>query len=394
MGRDAMDKTNKFVLVGCFFFFCFVGISLIPLKLCAELQKNETLAIGVATIIKGNLAQAKENAISEALMKGLENYLLRRLGSKAMVNNFQRVVYDIIPRARDKIENFNILAEDQIENEYKVLLRIRINEKLLEKGLTEAGVVVSEGPPLRALFLVSEWREGSAHYWWEDPEMHSSLSLTELALHKAFQKSGLSPINRTLSLPDTTGLSESLRYPDLDDPGALEWGKLFTADVVIYGKMELFEEKEAFLSEKILDVNQRTQISQSMESEQIVQGSRGKQATTKAIDRLVNRLAERLTPTIIRYAASDRARVHQLEVTLSDLSSYRQFRLFRDFLKRDVAGVKSVRQSRVRKNSISIAVDFQGDRNGFVERVLKHENLPFPIKLEQKEEEGIFFQVM
>jgi hypothetical protein len=158
--------------------------------------------------------------------------------------------------------------------------------------------------------------------------------------------------------------------------------------------MELFEEKEAFLSIKILDVNQRTQISQSMESEQIVQGSRGKQATTKAIDRLVNRLAGRLTPTIIRYAASDRARVRQLEVTLSDLSSYRQFRLFRDFLKRDVTGVKSVRQSRVRKNSISIAVDFQGDRNGFVERVLKHENLPFPMKLEQKEEEGIFFQVM
>lgn len=394
IGRGAMENMNKLVLICCFFFVCFVGNSLFPVKLCAKLQKNEMLAIGAATVLDGNLAQAKENAISQALTKGLESYLLRQLGSKGMVNNFQRVIYDIIPQAREKIENFNILAEDQIEGEYRVLVRLRINEKLLDKGLTEAGVVLSEGPPLRALFLVSEWREGAAHYWWEDPEMPSSLSPTELSLHRAFQKRGLSPINRTLSVPDTTGSAESLRFAELEDSGALEWGKLFSADAVVFGKMEIFGEREAFLTIKVLDVNQGVQISQSMESEQIALGSEGKQAPIKAIDRLVNRLAARMAPTIIRYAASDRAKVRQLEVTLRGLSSYKQFRLFRDFLRRDVVGVKSVRQTRVRKNSISIAVDFKGDRNEFVERILKHENLPFSVNLEPTEAEGIFFEVM
>jgi hypothetical protein len=389
-----MKNMKKPIVIYCFFCVWFIGYALLPLKAGAELQENEMLAMGAATVVDGNLAQAKENAISQALAKGLENYLLHKLGTEGMANNFQRVIYGVLPEAREKIENFNILAEDETEGEYRVLLRLRINEKLLAKGLEESGVLLSEGPPLKALFLVSEWREERIYHWWEDPEMQPSLSPTELALHRAFQKRGLRPINRTLSVPDTTGLPDSLRSADLEPSGALAWGRLFSADVVLFGKMEILTEREAFLTVKVLDVAQGALISRSMETEKIAGGSEGKRATMRAIDRLANRLAARMTPTIIRYAAADRAKVRQLEVTLSGLSSYRQFRMFRDFLRRDVAGVASVRQTRVRKNAISMAVGFKGDPNAFVERVLRHENLPFSVNLAPAQGEGIFFEVL
>jgi len=56
-------------------------------------------------------------------------------------------------------------------------------------------------------------------------------------------------------------------------------------------------------------------------------------------------------------------------------------------------GVKSVRQIRVRKNSISIAVEFQGDRYRFLDRVLNHENLPFHLNIAETEEGNILLKV-
>ena len=390
MKKNVLRTAYDFFIVCCL--FCFLWLSLLPAAMAAKPGENEILAIGTATVKDGNLAKAKESAISDALTKGVENYLLHRLGSEGVANNFQRIIHDILPRAKAKVENFNILSEDQTGEEYKVLIKLRVNEKVIDEKLREAGVVVTEGPPIKVLFLVSEWKGGTAYYWWRDPETYSSMSGTELVLHNVFQKRGLGPINRTLKVPDT-GYSESLNHVDLQEVGALEWGRLFSADVVIYGQSEIIGKKEVSLALKALDVNQGAQISQTVAFEKIKKGSKGKKPVMEATKRLANRLAVKLTPAIIRYTASDRGRVRHLDITLKGLSSYKQFRAFRDFLRRDVLGVKSVRQTRVRKDSISIAVEFQGDRKKFVERVLNHENLPFLVKLEQGEEEEILFRI-
>ena len=110
----------------------------------AKPVENEILAIGTAKVQKGNLAQAKDAAISDALVKGVEYYILRRLGSEGVANNFRRIIYEITPSAREKIENFNILVEDQTEEEYQVLIRLRVNEKVIDKSLRDAGVVVAQ----------------------------------------------------------------------------------------------------------------------------------------------------------------------------------------------------------------------------------------------------------
>jgi hypothetical protein len=384
-------KPYTLFVIGCL--CCLFWAGLLPAARGAKLSENEILAMGTATVKGANLAQAKETAVSNALMKGVEKYLLQKLGSEGVVNNFQRVIREIIPNAKDKIENFNILAEDQIGDEYKVFIRLRINEKVIGKQLREADVVVTEGAPIKVLFLVSERQGKTVYYWWKDPEVYSSLSPTELSLYNVFQERGLIPINRAISIPDTDS-SEFLKYPNLRHEDALEWGRLFSADVVIFGQTEILDEKEVSLALKAVDVNQNTQISQATAFEQVERGAEGKPQTIQAIERLINRLAARLTPSIVRFTASERGRVSRLEVTLKGLSSYKQFRVFRDFLERDVEGVKSVRQTKVRKDSISIAVEFQGDKNMFLDRVISNENLPFLLRLDQDEREKILLVIL
>ena len=140
-------------------FFCLTCLFAVPLFADnpeGGRHENEVYAIGTGKIVQGNLAVAKRKAIESASGKGLEVYLIRRLGSQGMVNNFQRIVQEVIPRSADAFENFNILAEEQMEPYYQILVRFRINEKVMDETLREAGVVYTEGPPVKVLFLVQK----------------------------------------------------------------------------------------------------------------------------------------------------------------------------------------------------------------------------------------------
>jgi len=107
----------------------------------------------------------------------------------------------------------------------------------------------------------------------------------------------------------------------------------------------------------------------------------------------VNRVAATLCPCIIQAFTSEHGEIHQLEVTLTGMSKPKQFWVFRDFLRGEVIGVKSVIPSKIRGNSISATVEFQGDRDKFINRLLKHENLPYPLHLGQAEEGEIVFSL-
>jgi hypothetical protein len=392
-GEPVVKKSVKTVFI---FFLLFLFSPEVPF-LHAETEgkpgENEVFAIGTGVIESGNVAQAKERAISQALMRGVENYLVRRLGKQGVANNFQRLIREIIPKAEEDIENFHILAEDQIGANCEVLVRLRINDKVLDERLRQAGIVFTEGPPLKLLFLVSETRNGNVSCWWRDPETRSALSPTELALHSLFQERGFRPINRVLSVPEAK-YTEDMLSAGLQDEGILKWGTLFSADVVIYGRAEVIEEKEVSISLEAFDVRQGVRICQDTLSEPVMEGPQGREKIIETIDRAVRLLAARLTPTIIRVSVSDQEMINRVEITIKGLTNFKQFTLLRAFLRRDVTGVKSVRQTRIRKDSISIAIEFTGDKYELLDRILNHENLPLEINLHQTEKGEILLTVL
>ena len=104
---------------------------------------HEIFAIGKAVMKDGNEAAAREEAISRALTKGVENYLVSRLGEETIAENFSRVMNETLPGAREGVGNFNILAEELGNDEYRVFVKMKINEKVLEKRLRKAGILTA-----------------------------------------------------------------------------------------------------------------------------------------------------------------------------------------------------------------------------------------------------------
>ena len=383
-----MNRIAIFFLAG----FLFFGFHLSRAETGDNLEKNELLAIGASTVVGGNSAAAKKRAITQALMKGVEDYIARLLGSRGIVNNFERVTEEIIPGAKEEIENFHILAEHQADGKYKVLIKLRVNEEIIGEKLRSAGVLLTDPPIIKVLFLVFETMEGDISYWWRDAESFQDLSAVELTLHKVFQDRGFTPINRILSPPDVEPLS-NLTSPSLTSEDILKWGSLFSADVVICGQSQIIDKKELSLTLRAFDVHQGSQICQESRFEPIEIALTDSEQIMEILQGPVNRIAATLSPCIIRAVASEHGEIHQLEVTLAGTSRPKQFWVFRDFLRDEVIGVKSVIPSRIRGNSISATVEFQGDGEKFINRVLKHENLPYPLHLGQAEEGEIVFSL-
>jgi hypothetical protein len=352
-----------------------------------KLEQNEILVIGTGDILAGNVAKARKMAIAEALVKGVEEYLGRRLGSQAMINNFPRLLEDVIPKAREEIENFHILAEERMDKEYKILVRVKVNEKVMEEKLREIGVILMEGPPIRVLFLVSQMEgRGERHlYWWKDPETNSALTLVELALHRVFQERGFQPVSRLLRTPEGDH-SPGMKALDLSDEDAIRWGELFSADVVVRGRCEIIVGDEVSVVLKALHVENSIMIGRDMQSEKVAEGASDMEQIVETIEIAVNNVASRLTPQIMTVIEMPEAKTAQLSLTLKGLRSFRQFREFKDFLEKNVPGVKSVRQTRLRGNSVSVAVAFLGDEESFVKQVSNHTKLPFKADWTKTEE--------
>lgn len=384
------------VLIGfcCIFFISLSEVSFSKAETQGKDYKTEILVIGSSLIVDENVASAREAAISEALVKGVEEYLTQRLGDQGMINNFPRLIHEIIPRAREQVENFHILAEDQTDKHYKILVRLRVNEKVMEEKLRNIGLIEIKGPPLKILFLVSQIQllGGKISYWWREPESSAGLTSTELALHRVFQERGFNPINRLVNVPDESYSSE-MKILDLSDESAASWGRLFSADVIIHGRCEILKGEVVYIILSALDVKKGTIIFQDSQTEKIEKGSDGIDQVLQSIERAINKVAIRLGPEIIKATGTPDTGINQLKITLTGMRGFKQFRDFRDFLKKDILGVKSVRQTRVSSNSISISVEFSGNSEKFLDTILGQEGFPFPADVSKTEEGEIIIDI-
>ncbi len=339
-------------------------------------SEDGILALGTAPVIEGNLALAKEKAISCALSKGVEAYLVTRLGSDTMINNFERLVQNVLPHARDGIENFHILTADQTGTEYHILVRLRINRKVMDEKLRQAGLVKRKGQAIKVLFMVSDTLGGRLNYWWRYSDEPAAMSHVDVGLYNSFQERGFRPVNRSITIPETE-LTAAMRSPDLTAGSAAAWGRLFGVEAVIYGRTEVMDNQKIFLSLNTVFVPTGMTIFQGERSVPVKKDPEGKPLISQALTDLIHNLVSKMAPFIIEAAESGQEQIQQVPLILSGLQTYREFLKFKAFLTQYVLGVKSAKQTRVSKDAISMTIGFEGNGKTLLERIVGHERLPF-----------------
>jgi hypothetical protein len=69
------------------------------------------------------------------MQRVFEAYLEKNPWRQGMVNNFKSIINEIIPGINRCNQNFNILTEDIGAKAIKILVKIKVNEKLWKRDL-------------------------------------------------------------------------------------------------------------------------------------------------------------------------------------------------------------------------------------------------------------------
>ncbi len=344
------------------------------------------LAIGTASLNEGNLSAARRQALTDALRKGVEADLLRRLDGKIVAGRISRFVEELVPAARNEIANYNILGEEEGESVYRVLVRLRTNEQTLETILEEKGFLEEEGPRIGVLFMVS--RRTAGHevpvYWWGDPESHRGLLLpVELSLQRAFEDIGFASVSRVSEVPEGEG-SERLRSVDLDVEDAVLWGRLCSADVVIIGSC-VQGDGMVSISLRALDVasgsvmaEQGAQSSLDPELEGPEQLHEGIQRAAKDVS---GQLGQRIRDAFLRIETEP----ERLTLSLEGIGSFTQLQAFSRFVQGGVPGVESVTQTRFKGDTVTFSIGYREGPDRFLDSLLNQPEPPFPMTAHKNE---------
>ena len=359
-------------------FICLCLLILSASIVYGEEKNEDILVIGSGAIIRENIAEARKLAISDAHVKGIEAYLEKILGTQGMLNNFENIVNEIIPGSADVIENFQVLAEDDSSKSYKILVSIKVNEKLMEEKLRNSGIILYEGVPLRVLFLVSDGtkQDESPFIWWDDPENKTNLSSSELLLIRLFQERGFNPVNRLTSMPEN-GYNPELFKDDLSDEDAAQWGKLYSADVVILGKVDVSEFNTLIVHMKAIQV-ENTSVISSFTHDQTIESESEEAGTGMEVqEKILGDGVSQMVPDILKAFKKEEEKQSRFDIELKGLDSLKQVMAFISFLREKISGVDSVLETRIARGTITISVEFSGNRKTFIEKIKSSTEVPF-----------------
>jgi hypothetical protein len=352
----------------------------------------DVVSVGQASVTGSNLVRAKEEALNQALKRGVEAYLIRRFGKTGMAENFRRIMGELLPQILGDIENYHILAEDQMGDDVLVLVRVGMNEGRIREQIERAGLSPRDGPPLKVLFMVASLGENQTAYWWADPGLYSNMAPVDVALHNAFQERGLRPVNRTLGVAESL-LPSGARSPELSEAEAAEWGQAFSADLVIYGWLDRREEKAPSITLKVSKVAGSAQICETVETLKAGESFGPAGPSGDGLETLAARSAETLIPCISRAMAPEKQGVGRVEIVMEGLKGFNQLTEFKRFLTSELDDVKSVVETRMKYRTVTVSVVFSGDRKALLRQILGREIASLSFDLLQAEEDKIVLKV-
>jgi len=350
-----------------------------------EPVNEERIATGTGMIIGENVAQARNEAISRAFAMVVEEYLVQRLGPRGMANSFQRLYEEILSRAKEHIQDYQVITEFTADNYVRVLIKARVNTAVLEAMLESMGLRERDTIQVDVLLMVSEKGKGSSESgWWTDPSAYTSLSLAEIFLSQVFEERGFKVINRSFFSPEES-YDEGMLQMHLADEDAVKWGELLSAQVVITGEATMPAESTASVYLRAIRVADGITIAQGFR-EGNPSGAQGEEKS--AIESAINNWAHDLVPYIVVAFKPTEEAVNQIIITFRGLKRYKELHDIKEFFTNNFPEIKSVIESRLKQEFVSVSVKLQGDAQGLAKRASNHPKRPFLFDISEVSDQG------
>ena len=367
-------RKREVLLVGLF--LTWLG-SISQEQIASKEDTKEVVASGVGSIIEGDVAHARDDAIEDALRKGIENALGLIVESETLVQNYQLIEDNIFSKTQGYIQKYDVVQEgEQSEQLYEVTVRALVKMADLKNDLDAIETLMRRKNRPRLMVMIEERNIGEApglfHYFEAD------MNIAETAIMDAFMAKGFKFVDQA-TVKKNLDQEKAAAILEGDVALASSLGKTVGAEVVITGK--------ALAKATVVEAFGATQRSQQAtvnvrairtDTGDIIATSSAQGAYphiddvaggTKAIQRACEKLSEDLMTKILDQWQTDVSSGTTLILKVRGVASYEQLNKFKSSLPYYVRGLSSVVQRDWYQGFATLEVVMTGNSDDLAQRL-------------------------
>lgn len=363
---------------------------------------KEVIVTGVGSILQGDIAHARDDAIEDALRRAVEDVMGLLLSSETLVENFQLVEDRIFTKTQGYIQRYEIIKEEKRDSQlYEVQVKALVKLSELQNDLEAIATLLRRKKMPRMMVMIEERNigESPSSYHLIEAQLNTAESaLMEKFMAKGFRFVDPQIIARNLNLQKANAILGG----DVQLASAL--GKKVGAEVILVGKaMATATEIEAF-GVKIRS-QQATVTVRAIRSEtgEIVctTTEQGKfshiddiAGGIKAIQQACDRVSETLITQILDRWQTDLTAGNILILQILNAKDYAQLNRFKASLKSYIRGIISVIERDFSENIATLEIEMKGDAEDLAQRLSSISIEDFPFQVIDVNEGGVTIRLL
>lgn len=352
-------------------------------------ESREVVAKGMGAILAGDEVKAREDAISSALRNAVEQVVGMFVESEVLVENYQTMEDKIYTRTAGYVQKYDIISTSkQMDNAVEVTIKAVVKLSDLRNDLQAIGVLLSRKGKPRTMVLIDE-KNLSAHY----VNYLVNMNTTETALMNELMNYGFPFVDATQS---SANISRDMISAALqgDTQAAANIAKRLGAEIIISGTAV---SKEASGGPSVVrnagfkscQANLTLRAIRSDDAVIIAVASAHDVAAhideitggTMALEKATKKAAVELKDKIIAAWQQDVYSSAQVQLLVTNISSFSQLNTFKNSLQYYVRGIQAVHQRNFEGGTALFDIDMKGNAEQLAS------------ELEAKEIEGLRLQV-
>jgi len=355
-----------------------------------DAEVKTVVATGMGSIIGGDVAHARDDAVEDALRTGLEQTMGLLLESETLVENFQTIEDNIYSKTRGYVQSYDIIKEGEKDEQlFEVTVKALIKLADLKNDLDAIATLLRRKNTPRMMMMIEERNIGEASGLLNYIE--ADMNTAETAIMEAFMNKGFKFVD-----PQTVRANikreQAAAILEGDAGQAAAAGRSLGAEVVLTGKalakatvVEVYGTKQRSQQATVTVRAIRTDTGDIIalgsaqgafpHIDDVVGGA-------KAIQKACDKLSEEVMEKILNRWSEDVSSGTTITLNVRGISGFSQLNKFKNSLKYYVRGITSIVQRDWYESRATLEIVMEGNADDLAQR------------LSDKDIEGIIVKVV
>lgn len=370
-----------------FSFFLFPAIS--------YAQTQDITSTGVAAILQGDKAIARDNALQDALRKAVEQAVGTMVSAETVVENYQLIRDSILTKSQGYIQNYKVVSESPSAELYQVTISATVALGNLKNDLSALGILMQRAQKPRVLFMIAEQNIGQQFFifWWhgksEFKGQQFDMSVSETALKEEFLNKGFNVVDSSVATGKIE-VSNAYRIADLTDAGAISIGRQLGAEVIVKGKALAKEgprTKGSNVGSYVADI---TVSALRVDNGAVLGSARGHGVSrhisevtggTEALERAAREASGKMVDQIVAKWSSEVSGGGLVQLTVRGIGEYSDFVKFKDIIQGQIRGVQAIYQRSLEAGTAVLDIEMKGTAQQLSDEIARKNFGGIPVKV-------------